>query len=531
MSLKQRWNAEIPVEIRAWGEATLEADNVYRLIGERISAVVSEADFAGIYSAIGRPAISPVVLALIIVFQARERVGDRGAAELAVRRLDWLYALHLPLTWGGFHPTDLTHFRERLIAHAAEGLIFDKVLGLARALGFLKQVRMQRSDSTHIISYTEKLGRLELVCETLRLALETIERAAPAWRARVIPEAFVTTYGTRRATWQVSADAMAHEQVRVGQDGLWLLAQLDQDAPRELLEQAAIVTLRTVWAQQFTQSPDDNGPPSVALKAHGGAGKSKDEIVTPHDCSVRWFKKRQTVWEGYKAHVTETVEAGAVQLITDIELVAANAGDNEALAGIQTRLIARGLGPREHYVDQGYTSGTNLVASAGRGIELVGRVAGDTSKKPDGYRLADFHLDFAGGQATCPAGHTVPLWLRGDPPGSQKSMADFKPHCAACPFKALCAPKTASRQIHPGPYYEARVARRAEQQTAAFKTRLKRRAAVEGTISELVRRYGLRYARYRGFAKVRLQMLIAAAAANLHRVARALAVQAASSSA
>ena len=59
--------------------------------------------------------------------------------------------------------------------------------------------------------------------------------------------------------------------------------------------------------------------------------------------------------------------------------------------------------------------------------------------------------------------------------------------------------------------------RRQEQKTDAFKQRMKHRNAIEGTQSELVRAHGLRRARYRGLAKVRLQAYFAGAACNVKR--------------
>jgi len=47
-----------------------------------------------------------------------------------------------------------------------------------------------------------------------------------------------------------------------------------------------------------------------------------------------------------------------------------------------------------------------------------------------------------------------------------------------------------------------------------------RRNAIEGTISELIRAYGLRKARYRGLAKVRLQNHLIGIACNLNRLFR-----------
>jgi len=65
-------------------------------------------------------------------------------------------------------------------------------------------------------------------------------------------------------------------------------------------------------------------------------------------------------------------------------------------------------------------------------------------------------------------------------------------------------------------------ARRQEMKTDAFKEKMKRRAGIEGTISELVRGYGLRRARYRGLAKLQLQSYFIGAACNISRWIRKL---------
>ena len=44
------------------------------------------------------------------------------------------------------------------------------------------------------------------------------------------------------------------------------------------------------------------------------------------------------------------------------------------------------------------------------------------------------------------------------------------------------------------------------------------RAGIEGTLSQAVRAFGLRQARYRGLAKTRLQNIAIAAALNLDRI-------------
>lgn len=521
MSLRMNWNTEIPDDTAQVGREILAEDDPYRLVGNGVNDFLSMKDFTELYSKLGRGAICPIILSLVIVFQFLENIPDRVAARWVVTRMDWKYALHLPLTWLGFHYSDLSNFRKRLLEHKAEGLIFEKVLEWVRSLGFVKKYGKQRSDSTHILGCVERLSRLELVWETMRLALRAIKAAAPKWYEEVIPAAFHDAYVKRQSDWRLSQEEVKTEMHKVGGDGFWLLDHLKDSIPPSLVALSELETLRTVWQQQFERQTETK---TVTVRPPSGRGKGKDLIVSPHDPTVRWSEKRGKGWIGYRLEVTETAEDDvADRFITDIDAVAATVHDSETVDDIQGRLISRDLKPVEHYVDQGYTSGANLAHSTGRKIELMGPVSVDSSGKPEGYRQSDFELDFETQQATCPQGKTSAVWYeRPQPDGHVGAEIQFREQCTGCPVRAQCAPGKSGRTLRVNPYHEELSQRRAEQETAAFKEKMKRRPAVEGTISELTRAHGARRARYRGQDKVRLQMLFTGAAANLKRLTRAL---------
>jgi transposase len=524
MSLQSNWNSEIPFDVAWVGGQILAPDDPYRLVGDGINDFLSLDDFARLYSELGRGAICPIVLSLVTVFQFLENIPDREAARWAVVRMDWKYALHMPLGWQGFHYSDLCNFRKRLLAHKAERMVFDKVLEWVRELGLLKKYSKQRTDSTHFLGAVERLSRLELVWETLRLALRVVKAEAEQWYGEEIPSAFHEAYVERHSSWRLSKQEVKDEMHKAGTDGYWLLDRLAESAAPWVMELREVRTLRTVWEQQFEREGGETKtrPPS-------GRGKGKDLVVTPHDPDARWSEKRGKDWVGYRLQVTETAEDEVTQqFITDIDVVAANRHDSEVVDEIQNRLQARDLKPEEQDVDQGYTSGPNLAHSAARGIELLGPVAQDTAGKPEGYQQSDFKLDFEAQRATCPQGKVAPTWYRresDEKDGYVGAEIQFKHECDGCPVRAQCAPGKSGRSLKVSPYYPILRQRRAEQKTAEFKERYKRRAAIEGTVSEVVRAHGGRRARYRGQAKARLQALFIGAATNLKRLVRALAAQ------
>ena len=521
MSLQERWSDEIPADTAQLGEILLEEDSPYRLVGAEASDFFQYEDFATMYAPDGRGAVCPIVLSLVTIFQFLENLPDRAAADLVRLRIDWKYALHQPLTWLGFHYSDLCNFRKRLIEHEQERQVFETVLDWVKSHGMVRKHGKQRTDSTHVLGAVERMSRLELAWETLRLALREAQREAPEWYHATIPAAFHEAYHERQSDWKLSKDEVREAMQRAGADGYWLLDRIDTTAPEAVRELAEVVTLRTVLEQQFEWSDGQVQAKKVPIKG-------KDIICSPHDLDARWAEKRGKGWVGYRLQVTETAdEENAVQFITDIDTVPANDDDSEHVDAIQARLEERDLKPKEHDVDQGYTSGANLAMSNQRGIELVGPVATDQSNKPDGYRQADFELDFDTQQATCPEGRTSVAWTEYhvpealDDPDHKEIKIKFD--CAGCPALGHCTSAKSGRTLTISAFYEELSARRAEQQTEAFKDRLKVRSAIEGTISEFTRCHGARRARYRGQAKVRLQHRFSGAAVNIKRLARALA--------
>ncbi|MCX7048930.1 MAG: transposase [Candidatus Sumerlaeota bacterium] len=100
--------------------------------------------------------------------------------------------------------------------------------------------------------------------------------------------------------------------------------------------------------------------------------------------------------------------------------------------------------------------------------------------------------------------------------------------CGSCPLLAQCVSSGQShRSFVVGEWHSLLQARRREMQTEAFQHEMRRRNAIEGTQSELVRGYGLRRARYRGKRKVRLQNYLIGAACNIRRLFRRISWQAA----
>ena len=512
MSLHPIDRSEIPEKIAELGHKLLGENNMYRLIGDRLAELVKDEDFIDMYSSIGGPALSPVILSFVLIFQMLEKLPDRLAAEAVRLRIDWKYALHLPLDWVGFHFTNLSHFRDRLLKHEAEYRFFERLLQEVIEMGFIRRRGKQRTDSMSVIGLIAKISRLEMVWETLRMALKSIQALDEKWLEQTVPETYLKQYIIRQHDYDLKDDKVADALRQAGADGLWLLQQVEKGSA-ELQDLKDVQTLRTVWEQQFEwdEAGEYTGP-REKLEAHG-------LIQSPHEPEARYRKKRDKSWQGYVAQVTETAEeAGDPNFITDVEATDAQVSDSNALPGIQKRLAERDLTPSEQYVDQAYVSGTRLAESNEQGIRLVGPVANEAGPKE--FKLSAFTVDLEQKEATCPEGKQAIRWTTSRrPDGTLDHTAHFDEQCASCPSRSRCTDAKAGRTITTHEHHDRVIQRRAEMETTTFWQAMKHRPPVEGTISQLARQ-GMRHARYRGRRKVNLQLILAATAVNLRRLCR-----------
>jgi transposase len=174
MSFKPKSPRGMPKELAELGAKLLASSSPYRMVGERLYEQYDEADFVEWYCAEGKPAVSPVLLGFVTTFQYMEGLSDRGSAEAVRVRVDWKYALHLPLDYPGFNCSGLSEFRDRVLAHDAEARLFDRLGEQLRGRGLIKQRGRQRTDSLAVLTKVRDLNRLERACETLRLALQAL---------------------------------------------------------------------------------------------------------------------------------------------------------------------------------------------------------------------------------------------------------------------------------------------------------------------------------------------------------------------
>src|SRR5712691_13312498 len=135
MSLRPDPIGPVPDETARVAHAAFPRGAAWMRVRDVLGPIYEDATFASLFSQRGRPAEAPRRLALVSVMQFAERLSDRAAADAVRGRIDWKYALGLPLDDPGFDASVLCEFRGRLLARSAERHLLDTLLTTCRERG------------------------------------------------------------------------------------------------------------------------------------------------------------------------------------------------------------------------------------------------------------------------------------------------------------------------------------------------------------------------------------------------------------
>lgn len=102
MSLKSEGLPDIPEETARLAHIVCPKGDLCLWIGDELNEVFQDHVFASLFPRRGQPAEAPWRLALVTVLQFVEGLSDRQAADAVRKRIDWKYALRLPLEDLGF---------------------------------------------------------------------------------------------------------------------------------------------------------------------------------------------------------------------------------------------------------------------------------------------------------------------------------------------------------------------------------------------------------------------------------------------
>jgi Transposase DDE domain/Transposase domain (DUF772) len=470
-----------------------------------------QATLAAVYEPRGTAPLPPALLAMVLLLQAYDRVGDAEAVETATVDQRWQLVLGcLGATRAPFSQGVLVKFRERLIAHNLDQALLDRTVALAKQTGrFGWQALRAALDSSPLVG----AGRVEDTWNLIGRALRTVVTCAATTlgvpREQVLREAGVTLLGASslKAALDIDwtdptaqADALARLLTEVDRVEQWVAAQAR--LPEAPAVQAALTALRCVLTQDL--EPD---PPTGRRQIRRGVAAERQPSLG--DPEMRHGRKTRTrPFTGYKRHVIKLVD---IDVIVGAVVRPANEPEHQTVATLTPDAIRHGP-LTEVLLDRGYLASPAVAALHAQGVAI--RAKAWTHVNRGRFPKQAFVIDLTAGRVVCPAQQRVPL------PAGATTVHFATTQCQPCPLRAACTPATGrgrSVTIHPHEAFLQEL--RARQQQPAGRAQLRARTTIEHSLARIDRIQGAK-ARYKGTRKNTLDVRRAAVVANLQRLAR-----------
>lgn len=238
--------------------------NLYLVIGDQLDQLLAESEISLIDPSSEKSASLVTLFTLITIFQFAEGLPDRKAADATRTRMDWKYALHLPLNYPGLKPITLCRYRQRLRANLQGQVVFEDLLNRIAAVGLLSRREKLGREAMVVIRSVCTTTRLDIMAQAINLALEALAAQRPEWlRAIALPHWYKRYDGLTLTNQiphsEIEQSALARALGSDAQHLLQAVLGLDMQAAADVLE---IHNLQKVYQDQFYLTHHNDGSKS-----------------------------------------------------------------------------------------------------------------------------------------------------------------------------------------------------------------------------------------------------------------------------
>ncbi len=249
----------IPLETYTAARKVYNIQHVYLRIGDQLNQILN-----GIEISLLDPSASinyPLLfrLALVTAFQYAESLPDPLAVEAVRQRMDWKYALYMPVNFPGIPASALCGFRANLFLSPKGQREYEALLKRLAEMGLLARKPVQPEDSLHVFTYLCALTRLYWLNQGMRAALSMLGTAVPDWLRAAAPPHWYEQYKKDlpdRPGAFLRGGSLEEEANRTGADVFQLLEAVRSELPEEIWGRLEMRNLKIRVEEQFARQQD-----------------------------------------------------------------------------------------------------------------------------------------------------------------------------------------------------------------------------------------------------------------------------------
>jgi hypothetical protein len=285
----------------------------YERLADHGHELVSDEDFAHLYApGKGRPSVPQSVMVRAMLCATHDRTADAETSRRTRVDSDWKAAMGVDDWFEGIGATTFSLMRARMVAHDADGALFQKTLERAVEAGIFKQPLTAVIDSSPVHGAGAVASTYELVRKMMgRLARALGANLDAALAAKVAPLAAAKP----DIDWQDPAARKAHlgELVELAATLLGSAA-----ANKELMARAEVAEAAGLLSQVVLQDVEDGDDGLVVRQ-----GVAPDRLVSHSDPEMRHGRKSAS--KRFDGHKLDVMVDEASEMVLGVEVRAGNA--------------------------------------------------------------------------------------------------------------------------------------------------------------------------------------------------------------
>ncbi len=479
-------------------------------------------DFSLLFSdKTGRPTKELFTVLGVILLQQMHDLTDEETVSQLYFNTQWHYALNITEESDSAKymcPRTLWEMRDLVVRTGFEKCLFERVTaGLAKTFKVIASA--QRLDSIHVKSNMRKIGRIGILTSTIRKFLVNLKRHHSELYQNISDDLKKRYHSDKKNNcFGLIKPSDTTRKLQESADDLFhLINFFSTDA--DICGMTTYKCMQRVLSEQCEIIEEEGSKIVLPRKPKD---IPSDSLQNPSDEDASYSGHKG---QGYQAQIMETYsetddpKKKTLSLITHVELEKASCHDSAALIPAVEKAASIDMKPEKLLADSAYGSDENIKQAEKVNVEVISPAMG--KEKAEGIVLSDFSFDAKGHVASCPAGHSPEV---NEIKEDRFSQGFCSTTCSNCTMIEKCPVKKGSKH-HYLRYStkEMRLAkRRKNEKTDQFRDQYRWRAGVEATMSNLNRKTGIKKLRYRGFARVRLAVVLKALAINIFRAAAAL---------
>jgi hypothetical protein len=244
----------IPSDTSKVALAVFERSNFYITVGDQANQL-----FDG--SGWNEPSLtgnlanwSQAMLYLITIFQMIEMLPDQSAAEAVHNRVDWKYALHLPLNYPGQDASIFCEFRKWLVGDPHREQQLEALLTKVNEIIAASETPYSRSGNKYTLSHICLISRVTEIYEYVSQVLETLATRKPELLRKISLPNWYKRYNQHQKKSipnleQAHLSALANA---MGKDIYHLLKSVSTSDLNSLADQPEIAALKQLWWEQYS---------------------------------------------------------------------------------------------------------------------------------------------------------------------------------------------------------------------------------------------------------------------------------------